>query len=405
MSLIPVETALAQILEGVVPLEAETVPLAQANGRLLAGPIAALRTQPPFDASAMDGYAVRGEDLVNADKNAVTLQVIGEVPAGHLYEGSVGRGETVRIFTGAPVPGGADAILIQENTEASGNTITTSTKVAPGTYIRKRGLDFNEGDVLVRENTLLTSRHLALAASMNHPNLRVVRRPRVGILATGDELVPVGTEPKTGQIIASNNVGLGAYLTHIGAIPIDLGIARDTQSSLDMALQNAKTQSLDILVTIGGASVGDHDLVLPALEKAGMELGFWRIAMRPGKPLMFGQMGDLKALGLPGNPVSAIVCGHVFLRPLVRAMLGQDPHAKGRKAKLEHDLAANDQRQDYLRGNLSETSQGEPTVSAYSHQDSSMLAILAKANCLILRKPHAEAAKAGDEVTVFDLGG
>ena len=240
---------------------------------------------------------------------------------------------------------------------------------------------------------------------MNYPDLDVVRRPRVGVLATGDELVCAGTEPAPGQIIASNNVGLAAYLANLGAHPIDLGIARDNTESLDMALQNAKTQNLDILVTIGGASVGDHDLVLPALEKAGLELGFWRIAMRPGKPLMFGRMSSLHALGLPGNPVSALVCAHVFLNPLVKVMLGQDPQPKGRRIALAKDLPANDQRQDYLRGSITENHQGLPQVTAYSRQDSSMLTILSKADCLILRKPHAKEAKAGDEVMIYPLEG
>jgi len=403
LSLVPVETALDQILDGVSPLDDERVAIADANNRTLSDDIKARRTQPPFDASAMDGYAVRATDLAGAADNPVTLTVTGEVPAGHLYEGEMKAGEAVRIFTGAPVPNGADAILIQENVEAGEGVITTSDPVPEGKFVRKRGLDFYEGDQLVTRGTVLTSRHLALAASMNYPELQVIRKPRVGILATGDELVPVGEEPGPGQIIASNNIGLTAYLANLGASPVDLGIARDSEDSLDMAMQNAKNQSLDILVTIGGASVGDHDLVLPALEKAGMELGFWRIAMRPGKPLMFGQLGSMKALGLPGNPVSSLVCAHVFLRPLVRAMLGRDPHTRGRIAVLEHDLAANDQRQDYLRGKMTESGDGPTTVRAYSRQDSSMLAVLAKADCLILRKPFAETATAGDEVMVYPL--
>ncbi|MBZ0215382.1 MAG: molybdopterin molybdotransferase MoeA [Fimbriimonadaceae bacterium] len=405
MSLIPVETALAQILEGVHVLEAESAALSAASNRVLAADIAALRTQPPFDASAMDGYAVRAADLAQAADKAVTLTMIGEVPAGHLYDGTVGPGETVRIFTGAPVPEGADAILIQENVEARGNLITTRDSVKKGQFVRRRGMDFSEGEVLISSGALLSPRHLALAASMNHPRLDVVRRPRVGILATGDELVSAGTKPAPGQIIASNNVGLMAYVANIGAQPVDLGIAKDRRESLDMAMQNAKNQNLDILVTIGGASVGDHDLVMPALEKAGMELGFWRIAMRPGKPLMFGSMGTMKALGLPGNPVSAMVCAHVFLRPLILTMLGRDPHDKGRRAVLDEDLPENDQRQDYLRAKMSETGEGVLHARAYSRQDSSMLAILSKADCLIVRAPHAPAAKAGAEVTVFPLDG
>lgn len=405
MSLIPVETALAQILDGVSALESEQVSLSDASNRVLATDIAALRTQPPFDASAMDGYAVRAADLADAANNPATLTMIGEVPAGHLYEGRVGPGETVRIFTGAPLPKGADTILIQENVEADGNNITTSDAVTLGRFVRKQGMDFEEGDILISKGVLLSPRHLALAASMNYPELNVVRRPRVGILATGDELVPAGTNPAPGQIIASNNVGLAAYVAGLGGQPVDLGIAKDRTDSLDMAMQNAKNQNLDILVTIGGASVGDHDLVMPALEKAGMELGFWRIAMRPGKPLMFGEMGTMKALGLPGNPVSAMVCGHVFLRPLILTMLGRDPTIKGRRATLEAALPANDQRQDYLRAKMTETDDGALRVTAYSRQDSSMLATLSKADCLIVRAPHAPAADAGDDVMVFPLDG
>jgi molybdopterin molybdotransferase len=403
VSLIPVEDALARILDGVTALEGEMVPLAAALRRVTANDIPALRTQPPFEASAMDGYAVCSADFPDGGPLPVSLKLVGESAAGHPFTGSVKPGETARIFTGAIVPDGADAILIQENATADGATILANEPIVGGKFIRKRGLDFSEGDSLIARGTWMRPRHLSLAAAMNHADIDLVRKPRVGILATGDELVQPGSKLGPGQIISSNNIGIHGLVERLGGTPVDLGIAADTEASLAETLANAKASNLDILVTLGGASVGDHDLVLGALEREGMSLGFWRIAMRPGKPLMFGRLDDMRVLGLPGNPVSAMVCAEIFLRPLIRALLGLDPNRVPDKAILDDALPENDKRQDYLRARITGVKDDLKIVTAFSRQDSSMLGNLARADCLILRPPFARAAKAGDPVDILLL--
>ncbi len=403
MSLIPVKDALARILDGVTALEGERVPLADGLDRVTANDIQALRTQPPFDASAMDGYAVCSVDFPDGVDLPVRLKLVGESAAGHPFSGSVKPGETARIFTGAIVPDGADAILIQENATVEGTTILADERITNGQFIRKRGLDFSKGDSLIAGGTKMRPRHLSLAAAMNHADIELVRRPRVGILATGDELVPPGSKLGPGQIISSNNIGLHGLVKRLGGTPIDLGIAADTKASLAETLANAKASRLDILVTIGGASVGDHDLVLGALEREGMNLGFWRIAMRPGKPLMFGRLDAMRVLGLPGNPVSAMVCAEIFLRPLLRARLGLDPSRLASRAITDGDLPENDKRQDYLRARITGDKDGLRIVTAFSRQDSSMLGNLARADCLILRPPFAPVAQAGDPVDILLL--
>ncbi|MDB5572778.1 MAG: molybdenum cofactor biosynthesis protein MoaA [Hyphomicrobiales bacterium] len=401
--LLPVEDALARILETATqPLEPETVALPDALGRRLAADLAARRTQPPCAVSAMDGYAVRAGDIAQVPAR---LRVIGESAAGRGFEGAVQAGEAVRIFTGAPVPEGADCILIQEDARAADGFVEALASEPVGRYVRRAGLDFAAGDVLLEAGRLLGPAELALAAAMNHPALSVVRRPRVAILATGDELVPPGAEPGRDQIVASNNFAVGAYARLAGADVIDLGIAGDDFPALEAAIRRARDLRADVLVTLGGASVGDHDLVQTALTREGMELGFWRIAMRPGKPFMHGRIGDMRILGLPGNPVSAIVCAVLFLAPLVRALTGDrdavaDP---SRPAVLGADVPANDQRQDYLRARLAGERDGTPVATAFTRQDSSMLGVLAAAQGLIVRPPHAPAAKAGDPCRFIQL--
>jgi molybdopterin molybdotransferase len=401
MSLMPVDEALAKLLVGVTPLGTELVSLEAANGRFLASPLASTRTQPPFAASAMDGYAIRHADL---GLEPLTLTVIGEAPAGHRFTGRVEAGEAVRIFTGAPVPEGADTILIQENAGRDGQRITVLENPPKGAFVRAAGLDFAQGDVLLAPPLKLTYRHLALAAAMNHAELPVVRRPKVAILATGDELVRPGSEPGPDQIIASNHAGIAALVEDCGGEPLDLGISPDDPVQLAGHVRRALTDRADILVTLGGASVGDHDLVQDVLGKEGMDLAFWRIAMRPGKPLMAGRLGRTKVLGLPGNPVSSLVCGLLFLKPLLQTMLGQPLEQSGPKtAVLGAGLPENDSRQDYVRAILSEAPDGRPMVTPFSRQDSSMLNLLAKSGALIVRPPLAPALASGAEVPVLVL--
>ncbi|MES0881949.1 gephyrin-like molybdotransferase Glp [Roseibium sp. SCP14] len=401
MSLMPVAEALEKLLSGVSPLESETVSLDLANGRYLAEPLASTRTQPPFAASAMDGYAIRHEDLAQGN---TTLTVIGEAPAGHSYSGEVKAGETVRIFTGAPVPAGADTILIQENAERTGDEISVLHAPEQGAFVRPAGLDFSRGEELLSPPLKLTYRHLALAAAMNHPTLPVIRQPKVAILATGDELVRPGVEPGPDQIIASNHAGIAALVEDCGGIPLDLGISRDDPVELANHVQQAISAKADVLVTLGGASVGDHDLVQDVLGQEGMDLAFWRIAMRPGKPLMAGRLGKTKVLGLPGNPVSSLVCGLLFLKPLLKAMLGQKTgDTESKSAILGAGIPENDRRQDYVRATLAEDTDGRLIATPFSKQDSSMLGLLAKSGALIVRPPHAPAQEAGTNVPVMVL--
>lgn len=403
--LLPVADALKQILDSASrPLEAETIPLAQADGRILASDLAAKRTQPPADLSAMDGYAVRRTDIETVP---ATLRMIGTSAAGHSFSGTMSAGETVRIFTGAPLPEGSDTIVIQEDTDADGTTITMKESEALGRHVRKAGLDFKAGDVLLSKGRKLGPSELALAAAMNHSHVEVVRKPLVALIATGDELVPPGVEPGPDQIVASNNFAVAAYVERHGARVLDLGIAGDNFPAIEACIRAAREAKADVLVTLGGASVGDHDLVQSALTREGMDLGFWRIAMRPGKPLMHGSIGDMRILGLPGNPVSAIVCAILFLVPLARALTG-DPAAGedvSIPAALGADMKENDTRQDYVRAAVSDLRDGVPTATPFSRQDSSMLGILAKAQGLIIRPPFAPAAKAGDPCRVVLLDG
>ncbi|MGH6838943.1 MAG: molybdopterin molybdotransferase MoeA [Methylocella sp.] len=399
--LLSVAQARARILTDVAKdRPVEVVALERALGRTLAADLAAKRTQPPTAVSAMDGYAVRARDLAELP---VKLKQIGESTAGHGFPGSIGPNETVRIFTGAPVPDGCDTILIQENARSEAGLIEPLQSVPSGRHIRAKGIDFAEGEVLLSAGTRLRASNIALAAAMNYAEVVVTRRPRVGILATGDELVRPGATIGADQIVASNSFAIMALIEAAGGETLDLGIARDDLGALEESIDAAR--AADVLVTLGGASVGDYDLVKPALARQGMELSFWKIAMRPGKPVIHGRLGPMIILGLPGNPVAAFVAGMVFLVPLVRALYG-DPDAgrdESEPAILGKALRANDSRQDYLRASLSPSETGLPVATPFEIQDSSLLRVLAQSQCLVVREPHAVPAAAGDLCRIIRL--
>ncbi len=398
MALLPVGEAHHRLLDGAEPLPMEWVDLDQAAERVLAESLIARRTQPPFDASAMDGYAVQAEDTTDPKRN---LRVIGEAVAGRRFGGRVGAGEAVRIFTGAPVPEGADAVLIQENVDRAGDLIVALEPVAEGRNIRRAGLDFAEGQSLLPKGRRLDPGALSLAAAANLSVLPVVRRPRVALIATGNELVLPGTEPGPDQIIASNSFGVAAVARGVGAEVIDLGVVPDDKQAIGDAIARAKAQA-DVIVTLGGASVGDHDLVRPVLEQAGIDLSFWKIAMRPGKPLMFGRLGTTRVLGLPGNPVASLVCSHLFLAPLLARLGGLEYVADIRDARLGLAMAENGEREDYVRA-TTKLVDGALVATPLPVQDSSMLSTLAQSDALIIRPPFAPPAQAGSSCRVFKL--
>ncbi|MCK8782362.1 molybdopterin molybdotransferase MoeA [Rhizobium sp. NTR19] len=394
MALLPVPDAKVRLLDRARPLErAEVIPLAEANGRVLAVDLAARLTQPPFHASAMDGYALRATD---APEIGSELTVIGTASAGHAFDGVVAEKQAVRIFTGAPLPVGADSILIQEDAEVlDGGRIRTRFEVTIGRHVRPRGQDFAEGEVVLPAGTVMDFSHMTVAAAMNHPTLSVYCRPRVAVLATGDELLPPGANPGPSQIIASNTFGISALVRDNGGEIVDLGIVKDRQEDIAAAIDKARAAGVDVLVTLGGASVGDHDLVQATLKAAGMELDFWRIAMRPGKPLMVGSLGDMHVLGLPGNPVASLVTGMLFLEPLVRQLARLPERQRLVSGRTANPLSANDQRQDYLRAKLRRDEAGALVAEAFTKQDSSMMKIFSQADALIVRPPHAPELPAG----------
>ncbi|MCW1952164.1 MAG: molybdopterin molybdotransferase MoeA [Octadecabacter sp.] len=396
--MITVEQAQALCLELVQTAPSETVALADAQGRTLAAPLYARRDQPPFSASAMDGYAVRRVDAV---QHAV-LDVVAESAAGHGWDGTVQAGQAVRIFTGAPVPDGADCVVIQENVTAAGTQIKLSEPIGSNMNIRPQGADFKR-EFSLGSPRALTPPDLALIAAMNHPVVSLTRKPKVALISTGDELLMPGGDPAPDQIIASNVFALHAMLRDAGADPNILPIAPDTPDALDNVLQQAADWGADIIVTIGGASVGDHDLVAPALDRFGVTRSFHKIAMRPGKPLMAGSKGATAFLGLPGNPVSAVVCGHLFLLPMVRRALGQsDVLPRALTARLTAPLPRGGPRAHYMRAMFEEGAE-KRTVTAFDKQDSSMLTVLADANCLLLRPIDDAAKNAGDPVTIYPI--
>jgi molybdopterin molybdotransferase len=396
-----VADALAAVLSGADALPEEMAALDSAYKRILARDLAALRTQPPEAMSAMDGYAVRAADATRA---GARLKVIGEIAAGRPFDRVVGPSEAVRIFTGGVVPDGADAVIIQEDTVVEGEGITITEAAVAGRHIRRAGVDFRQGDVLLKAGGELSDRDLSLAASMNYPQLPVRRRPKVALLATGDELVMPGETPGPGQIVYSNGYALRALARAEGAEVIDLGIAADTLEATTSGIRRARDIGADILITTGGASVGDHDLVKRALDAEGVAMAFWRIAMRPGKPLMHGRLGAMRVIGLPGNPVSSYVCAFLFLVPLIRKLCGRlTVHHTTESALLGRDIAANDQRQDYLRARLTTRNDGALIATPVNHQDSSLLGNLAAAQALLIRPPFAPEAKAGSVCNILRL--
>src|SRR5215475_828171 len=401
MALMPVAEALQRVLAHAKPLPAETVSLDEALGRVLTEDVAALRTQPPAAVSAMDGYAVRGSDVA---QTPVVLRVIGQVAAGHPFTGKVGPGGGGRIFTGSIMPEGTDTVVIQELTTQDKNGVTIQKPTGAGRNVRNEGIDFAEHQTLLRQGQRLTARDLMLAAAMNYSRLNVHRKPTVAILGTGDELVPPGGSPGPGEIVYSNGFALAALARGNGALVHDLGIARDRIEDIAAAVRRARELNADVLLTSGGASVGEHDLVQRALAGEGLELSFWRVALRPGRPMLHGRLGAMQVLGVPGNPVSAYVCAFLFLVPLIRKLAGRSDIAdSSQSARLGRDLPANDERADYLRATLQDTPNG-PVATPLPSQDSSLMAPLAKADCLLIREPHAPAAAAGSECVILKLG-
>jgi molybdopterin molybdotransferase len=394
--MISVEVAREKVVAGLKPVAAELVGLAQAHGRVLAQDVAARVAHPPVAVSAMDGYGVRARDL---SAIPATLAVIGESAAGRAFAGTVGPGQAVRIFTGAPLPAGADAVVMQEDTTAAGRSVTIAQAVETGRFVRSAGLDFDVGEVLLPAGTLLGARAIGLAAAMNVPWLSVRRKPRVAVLSTGDEIVMPGDPMGPAQIVGSNGPALCALVAALGAEPIHLGIAQDSRESLTAMV--AAAAGCDLLVTTGGASVGDYDLVQDVLAEAGLALDFYKIAMRPGKPLMFGRLKAVPVLGLPGNPVSALVCAMVFLEPVIKALLGLPTALNTVPAVLGSDLTGNDARQDYLRAALDRRADGTLVATPFAKQDSAVISGLARAGCLAIRPPHAPAAQMGDPIEVL----
>lgn len=406
MALMPVEEALARLLATARPLPVETVPLIEAAGRVLAEPLIARRTTPGADVSAMDGYAVRAQD---AAELPTTLTLIGESAAGRPFPDEVLPGTTVRIFTGAVLPAGADAVVIQEDTLREGDLVALREAAIQGRHIRRAGGDFASGDVLLPPGRRLRARDLALAASADVAELSVYRRPRVGLLSTGDELVRPGTGAAAHQVILSNIYSVGALARSAGAEVTDFGILPDDMAATQAGVSSALAAGFDVLVTTGGASVGDHDLVAPALMAQGVALDVHKVALRPGKPLMFGThshgAGTSHVLGLPGNPVSAHVCALLYLVPLLRALQGIDvaPRVPLQPARLAADVRANEMRMDFQRAEIVGHEDGYPLVRPLATQDSSMLANLARADVLLVRQPHAPAAQAGEPCEILPL--
>jgi molybdopterin molybdotransferase len=401
MSLMAPDEARRRILAAATRMTGtEAVALPQALGRTLASDLAAMRTQPPFAASAMDGYAVRAAELVVGQP----LNLIGEAAAGHPFVGKLGAGEAVRIFTGAVVPDGADTILIQENaSRIDERRIVPTQTEAKGRFVRPAGLDFSEGAVLLEAGTVLDARRIGLAASMGHATLPVRRPPRVAILSTGDELALPGEALKSGQIVSSNAFALAAQVTAAGAEAIDLGIVPDTAAATRHAIEEASGIA-DIILTSGGASVGDHDFVQGALTATGFAMGFWKVAVRPGKPLMFGTRGEVLCIGLPGNPVSSLVCALLFVVPLIGKLMGRAGHTASPRepALLGRHLPANDLREEYMRASLHRSDAGL-IATPFASQDSSIQRLLVEAGALVVRPAHAPAARAGDACEIIRL--
>lgn len=398
MTLLSVEAALERVLSDVAVMSGRAIGLAEAGGRVLAEPITARRQQPSFDASAMDGYAFRSADVAPGAR----LTLVGEAAAGQRFGRSLGPVEAVRIFTGAPLPDGADVVVPQEEAVIEGDVLVVSAEVRSGKHVRPAGGDFNTGDELLPEGRLMGAREIAIAAAGNCDSVVVRRRPRVAILSIGDELVLPGAEPGPDQTIATNAYAIAELARNAGAEVRDLGIVADEVDRVTAVAQRASAEA-DLLVTIGGASVGDHDVTRPGLEAAGMHLDFWRIAMRPGKPLVFGRLGQMAVLGLPGNPVSSFVCGVIFMRPLIGALLGAEPSNGEEPALLGTDLPPNGSRTHYLRATLTRRPNRLPEVTPLPRQDSSLLRVLAQADCLLIHPANADRSASGSLCSIIAL--
>ncbi len=398
--MIPVDEALERIIARLPDLGTETVPLGNANGRVLAKPLTSSHNQPPFDSSAMDGYAVRAGEVFPGKP----LKLAGTSQAGTRFVGMMGYGQCVRIFTGAPMPIGADAVVMQEDATANGNQIGFARTIKPGTNVRKMGFDFRRGAELLPAGTVVTPQMLSLAAGANQPSLTVTRRPRIAILATGDELVPPGTSLGPDQIVASNTFGLTALLAPYAESILDVGIVPDDKPKLDAKLLEAFDAGVDILITTGGASVGERDYVQEVLKDLGVELDFWKLRMRPGKPLMFGTRGRTLVFGLPGNPVSAFVTASVILKPALRALQGHpDPLWPRIGVPVLAALPPNGPRRHYLRGNLSRNEIGFLQVTPILETDSGHSSSLALADALIVQPEDHPGAPPGEIVEVIPL--
>lgn len=396
--MLSIEEALEKIRKAIEPVATEEIFVTDALGRVLAADVIAEVSHPPQAVSAMDGYAVRAADVPKAP---TTLKMIGEAAAGHVFTGNVGEGQCTRIFTGGGLPDGADTIIIQEDTETDGDQITMLEAPKPGQWVRPEGLDFARGKMLLPAGQLLSARDLGLAAAAGATWLVVRQKPRVAVLATGDEVIMPGAPRRSDQIVSSNSVALLAYAEVFGADAVSLGVAADKPDALRDKLNDAK--GFDLLVTSGGASVGDHDLVQSVSGDQGMELGFYKIAMRPGKPLIFGRLGHTFLLGLPGNPVSTGVTAAIFMRAAIEQLLGLTPAPLYHAAKLGRDLPQNGKRLDFMRAELTPSSDGLPTATPFERQDSSMMGRFADADCLVMREINAPPASAGDTVKIVPL--
>lgn len=399
MALLTVDEAQARILADLTPTETEWVGIATAAGRTLAADVAARRTQPPAALSAMDGYAVRLATVTTDSP----VRVVGTAAAGGRFAGRLGDGEALRIFTGAPLPDGADTIVIQEDAERDGDVVRFTSLPSVGRFVRSRGLDFSVGDVGLAAGTVLNARSVGFAAAMNHDRLPVHRRPRVAILSSGDELSEPGPDVAADRIIASNGLMLAELVRRAGGEPLDLGIVPDDLDTIRERIRRGIELGADVLCLSGGSSVGDHDLTRPALAAEGVELAFWKIAARPGKPVMFGRKGRLSAIGLPGNPVATLVCGQLYLAPLIRALAGgRNVLPTHQRARLASPMPANDFRRDFVRAVVAEEADGV-MATPLANQDSSLLSVLARANALLIRPENAPAAAAGDTISFIRL--
>ncbi len=396
--MLSIEEALDKIRGDVSPVGSEEIFITIALGRVLVEDVIASVSHPPQAVSAMDGYAVRAADVSAAPTR---LRQIGEAAAGHVFDGTVGPGECTRIFTGAALPDGADTVIIQEDTDADGADITMNEVPKLGQWVRAEGLDFAAGKTLLPAGRLMSARDVGVAAAAGATWIRVRRKPRVAILSTGDEVVMPGVPRRADQIVSSNSVALVSYVHVLGGDAVSLGVARDSPDDLRRRLVDAR--GFDLLVTSGGASVGDHDLIRSVFGDEGLDLGFYRIAMRPGKPLIFGRLGDTLMLGLPGNPVSTGVTAAIFMRAALEALLGRHGSPLYQAAILGVDVGANGGRLDFMRARLDPSETALPTVTPFDRQDSSMMALFADADCLLMREIDAPAAKAGDIVKIVDL--